>query len=87
METKRAHLSQRISEAQVGREESSERTELLQNLAERKEQKKKLEAELEKYKACDPERMKQLQSETTVAKEAANRWTGMSLYLMCVYGE
>ena len=82
METKKSHLSQKIAEAQVGREESSERTELLKMLAEKREQKKRLEAELEKYKACDPERMKELQTEATVAKEAANRWTGRENYVL-----
>ena len=37
---------------------------------------KNLEAEIEKYKDCDPEVMKQMQKESKTALEAANRWTG-----------
>ena len=83
-ESKKTHLSKKITEAQVGREDSKERTELLSKLEEKKTVVKKLHTELDKYKACDPERMKQLKAESVVAKEATNRWTG-ELQLI-VYG-
>lgn len=36
---------------------------------------KELEQELERYKECDPEVLKNMQQETIMAKEGANRWT------------
>ena len=42
------------------REESDEREQLLHSLKDKTEQRQKLAAELEKYKACDPDRMKEL---------------------------
>lgn len=75
-ESKKAHLSKKITEAQVGREDSKERTELLSKLEAKKKVVKNLHTELDKYKACDPERMKQLKTESAVAREATNRWTG-----------
>ena len=76
LETKRSVLTDKIAEAQVGREESDERTQLLKQLEAGKEEKKQLAAELESHRTCDPERIKELRGETVVAKEAANRWTG-----------
>ncbi|XP_064392149.1 meiotic nuclear division protein 1 homolog [Halichondria panicea] len=75
LETKRSVLTDKIAEAQVGREESDERTQLLKQLEAGKEEKKQLAAELESHRTCDPERIKELRGETAVAKEAANRWT------------
>ena len=49
-----------MASAGMGREESEEREQLLKSLAEKTALKKKLEAELEKYKSCDPERIKEL---------------------------
>ncbi len=49
---------------------------MLQQLETRKKEKKELALELEGHRACDPGRMKELRGETTVAKEATNRWTG-----------
>ena len=36
---------------------------------------KELEQELERYKECDPEVLKNMQQETIMAKEGVNRWT------------
>ena len=49
-----------MTAASVGREESEEREHLLKSLEEKTKLKKKLAAELEQYKSCDPERMKEL---------------------------
>lgn len=49
-----------MTEASQGREESEEREQLLKSLEVKSALKKKLSAELEKYKSCDPERMKEL---------------------------
>ena len=40
-----------------------------------------LAQELEQYKSCDPQVLKELKQQTVVAHEAANRWTGT----VCVY--
>ena len=53
-----------MSAASVGREESKEREQLLQSLQEKMQLRQKMAAELEKYKACDPDRMKELRKYT-----------------------
>ena len=60
-----------------------ERDQLLRDLAGRKQRKEKLLVELEKYKACDPEVMELMKQQTLMAKEAANRWTGNMILLLC----
>jgi hypothetical protein len=52
-----------------------ERDDLLKELEEKKSLHKKLSAELEEYKSCDPERVETLKKETRTAVESANRWT------------
>lgn len=86
-------LSQELAHAEIGREESQGRTESLLALEKKQVQKVKLAQELEQYRSCDPQRLKELRKcrpstnyrlhvamlageETTVAQEAANRWTG-----------
>ena len=59
-ESKKARLEEQVAAASVGREEGTEREQLLHSLKEKTEERQKLAAELEKYKACDPERMKEL---------------------------
>lgn len=59
-ESKKARLEEQVAEASVGREEGKEREQLLHSLQEKTGERQKLMAELEKYKACDPERMKEL---------------------------
>ena len=46
-------------------------------LSTKQAEKTKLLEELERYKECDPEVMEQMKVEAVVAKEAANRWTGI----------
>ena len=62
VERKRIHLSQEISQVQVGREESKERSDVMAALEARQTQKKKLEKELEQYKSCDPHVLKTLRT-------------------------
>ena len=38
----------------------------------------RLSTELQRYHDCDPEVMEQMKEEAIVAKEAANRWTGIN---------
>jgi len=45
--------------------------------------KKKLLEELDRHKDCDPEVMEQMKEDTAVAREAANRWTGSVLSVVC----
>lgn len=55
------------------------RSSILSRLSEVQTQKSQLEAELERYRECDPEVIEEVRQETVVAKEAANRWTGLHL--------
>lgn len=57
------------------------RTQLLKDLGLKLLEKKRLLAELESYKECDPEVMEEMKRESVIAIEAANRWTG-SLYFI-----
>lgn len=52
-----------------------ERTKLLKDLAEKEELCQKLKTELDGYKECDPEVLEKMVEETSIAHEAANRWT------------
>jgi len=52
---------------------------VLVKLSKLQSDKKKLLEELDRHKDCDPEVMEQMKEETSVAREAANRWTGLSV--------
>ena len=54
-----------------------DRTTLLEELAEKEALNSKLQQELDQYRDCDPEVVEEVKTQTVVAKEAANRWTGM----------
>ena len=54
-----------------------DRTELLERLAQQEQENSKLKAELEKYRECDPQVLEEVKQQTMVAREAANRWTGV----------
>lgn len=56
-----------------------DRTELLTQLSNAQTEKSRLETELERYRECDPEVIAEVKQQTQVAKEAANRWTGMAV--------
>jgi len=45
--------------------------------------KKKLLEELDRHKDCDPEVMEQMKEDAVVAREAANRWTGVICSVLC----
>lgn len=57
---KKLHLSSELSQVQVGREESEERAGMLVALGERQAQRIKLAKELEQYKSCDPQTLREL---------------------------
>lgn len=75
LKRKKDDLSSELSLVEKGREESEERSALLEALQKKQSQRKVLTTELEQYKSCDPQTLKELREGTTVAKEAANRWT------------
>lgn len=49
-----------LSQVQVGREESEERSRVLAALEKKQGQRKSLAVELEQYKSCDPQTLKEL---------------------------
>lgn len=57
------------------------RESILLQLAQKEEELAQLNSELQKYRECDPEVMQEMKEETVVAKDAANRWTGIVLTL------
>ncbi|KAJ2878321.1 Meiotic nuclear division protein 1 [Coemansia aciculifera] len=75
MEAKQRELTDSIEKALLGREQTDERTSLNEELAEIEAQWNAQQTELQTFKECDPELMKQKRDETTVARDAANRWT------------
>jgi len=52
-----------------------DRDAILQELMQKEKLCKELEKELERYRECDPEVLENMQKETVMAKEGANRWT------------
>lgn len=69
------NLKSMVEKAQCGREDSEDRTQLLEELQENEEKLKKLKDEVEKYRDCDPEVLEEVKRQTHVSVEAANRWT------------
>ena len=49
---------------------------MLHSLARKEKEKQALSTELERYKVCDPQVLKEISQQTKVAVDAANRWTG-----------
>ncbi|KAI7892426.1 meiotic nuclear division protein 1 [Mucor mucedo] len=72
---RKARLEALMEEAQVGREPSDERTQVLNALEEQQETTKALHAELKKYQDNDPVLFEAKEKGARIAKEAANRWT------------
>ncbi|XP_075542556.1 meiotic nuclear division protein 1 homolog isoform X2 [Dermacentor variabilis] len=68
-------VENQLAKAQVGREDSSEREELISKLSDLERSRDEVSAELEKHKDCDPEVLEEIKKQTVVAKEATNRWT------------
>ena len=68
-------LESSIEAAKVGREDSEDRTVVLQELASLEAEASKLSAALQQYKELDPDLFDQKKKELQLAKEAANRWT------------
>ncbi|XP_050411217.1 meiotic nuclear division protein 1 homolog isoform X2 [Patella vulgata] len=75
LENKEFNLTEMVAKSKIGKEDTTERQDILSQLANKQEEKVKVLATLEKYRECDPEVLEQVKKETVVAKEAANRWT------------
>lgn len=52
----------------------------MQKLSEKESLSSELQGQLDLYKEVDPEVLEQIRTETKVAQEAANRWTGRFLF-------
>ncbi|GLD72507.1 meiotic nuclear division protein 1 homolog isoform X1, partial [Lates japonicus] len=52
---RKASLQKAVEKAKVGRQDTKERSSLLQELQALREERTRLQAELEKYRECDPE--------------------------------
>ncbi|XP_062864996.1 meiotic nuclear division protein 1 homolog [Trichomycterus rosablanca] len=72
---RQASLQQYVKKAKEGRQDTEERAALNKELMTLRKQKETLNAELEKYKDCDPEVVKGMRKENVTAKEAVSRWT------------
>jgi len=75
MEKKKLRLVESVEKAQVGKEDTDEREEIMEELTKKRAEKEAILKELEKYRECDPEVLEKIKEETVEAKDAANRWT------------
>ena len=73
-EKKLGSLDQMITEAQVGREEGEDRTQVLAELTELRNRREVLRAEIQKYRDCDPELLEELKQEIKMSADGANRF-------------
>uniref|UniRef100_UPI0037E9AAE6 meiotic nuclear division protein 1 homolog isoform X1 n=1 Tax=Semicossyphus pulcher TaxID=241346 RepID=UPI0037E9AAE6 len=72
---RKVSLQKAVEKAKVGREDTKERGSLLKELKALREEKTQLQAEVEKYRECDPEVVEEMKKSNVVAKEAVSRWT------------
>uniref|UniRef100_A0A3B5R6R9 Meiotic nuclear division protein 1 homolog n=1 Tax=Xiphophorus maculatus TaxID=8083 RepID=A0A3B5R6R9_XIPMA len=68
---RKVSVEKTVEKSKVGREGTKERSSLLKQLQSLREERTNLQAELEKYRECDPDVIKS----NVVAKEAVSRWT------------
>ncbi|XP_075210959.1 meiotic nuclear division protein 1 homolog [Lycorma delicatula] len=64
-----------IIEAKIGREDTTQRVNVLENLKKLENEEKILKQEVQKYEANDPEVLEKMKEEIKEAKIAINRWT------------
>ncbi len=74
-EEKKRRLNEEIAAAQLGKESTDERKELLKELKTLEEQQKDLNEKLSKFADFDPELVAKIKTDAKLAKDAANRWT------------
>ncbi|XP_041789927.1 meiotic nuclear division protein 1 homolog [Chelmon rostratus] len=72
---RKASLESAVEKAKVGRQDTEERSSLLKELKALREERAQLQAELDKYRECDPEVIEEMRKSNTVAKDAVSRWT------------
>ncbi|XP_010727843.3 meiotic nuclear division protein 1 homolog [Larimichthys crocea] len=72
---RKVSLEQAVEKAKVGRQDTKERSSMLKQLKALREERTQLQAELEKYRECDPEVIEQMRKSNVVAKDAVTRWT------------
>ncbi|XP_054879085.1 meiotic nuclear division protein 1 homolog isoform X3 [Poeciliopsis prolifica] len=72
---RKVSVEKTVEKAKVGREGTKERSSLLKQLQSLREERMKLQAELEKYRECDPDVIKAMRKSNVVAREAVSRWT------------
>ncbi|KAJ2776726.1 Meiotic nuclear division protein 1 [Coemansia interrupta] len=75
MEAKQGELAKAIEEAQLGREDTGERSGLVEELAEVEALWNGQKEELRQFEECDPVLMNKRKADAVVARDAANRWT------------
>ncbi|XP_048775211.2 meiotic nuclear division protein 1 homolog [Ostrea edulis] len=75
LDEKKRTLENNIKKAKIGKEDSEKRSQIIQDLDGKKQEKASLLKEIDKYRECDPEVIEAVQKQTGEAKEAANRWT------------
>ncbi|KAI8608783.1 Mnd1 family-domain-containing protein [Chytriomyces sp. MP71] len=75
LKKRNVELDESIENAQVGREETVERTALLASVQDAKDLQKSMKAELVQFKDCDPALIDAKNKAAEIAKVAANRWT------------
>ncbi|KAL0072357.1 Meiotic nuclear division protein 1 [Marasmius tenuissimus] len=73
-------ITDAIEKEKASREDTEERKAALATLSEMKREICKLDEELSAYGACDPVKLEETRRAITLAKEAALRWTGTSLF-------
>ncbi len=57
---KKTCLLEELKSVEIGREETEERSGLLKELEKRKQDRAKLNKELDRYQSCDPQRLSEL---------------------------
>ncbi|XP_072320191.1 meiotic nuclear division protein 1 homolog [Eucyclogobius newberryi] len=68
-------LQKAVEAAAVGREDTGKRSALLKELEGLRARRAQLRAELDQYRACDPDVVAEIKKSNVVAKEAVSRWT------------
>ncbi|TNM85748.1 hypothetical protein fugu_008019 [Takifugu bimaculatus] len=72
---RKASLVKAVEKAKEGRQDTKERSSLLKELKDLREEKTRLLAQLDQYKDCDPEVVEDMRKSNVVAKAAVSRWT------------
>ncbi|XP_071770602.1 meiotic nuclear division protein 1 homolog [Centroberyx gerrardi] len=72
---RKVSLQKAVEKAKVGRQDTKDRSSLLKELQALREERAQLQAELEKYRECDPGVIEEIRKSNIVAKDAVSRWT------------